>query len=116
MSITADTPLANYQHSMSKEDDLTQIKSLQPFIFRFLFSSEVTTLKMKLQQIMKGDYEYFMQKEIFEQPESITRTMAGRVPLEGDNVTLGGIKDFIPEIKVGYDVFGELATKHMPAL
>lgn len=60
---------------------------------------EVTTLKMKLQQIMKGDYEYFMQKEIFEQPESITRTMAGRVPLEGYNVTLGGIKDFIPEIK-----------------
>jgi glucosamine--fructose-6-phosphate aminotransferase (isomerizing) len=29
---------------------------------------EVTTLKMEIQQIMKGNYSTFMQKEIFEQP------------------------------------------------
>lgn len=37
---------------------------------------------MELQQIMKGNYEYFMQKEIFEQPESVVNTMRGRVNFE----------------------------------
>lgn len=60
---------------------------------------EITTLKMELQQIMKGNYDYFMQKEIFEQPESAVNTMRGRVNFENGTVTLGGIKDYIPEIK-----------------
>ncbi|XP_055309071.1 glutamine--fructose-6-phosphate aminotransferase [isomerizing] 2-like isoform X3 [Sitodiplosis mosellana] len=60
---------------------------------------EITTLKMEIQQIMKGNYEYFMQKEIFEQPESVINTMRGRVNFEQEKVILGGIKDYIPEIK-----------------
>lgn len=60
---------------------------------------EITTLKMEIQQIMKGNYEYFMQKEIFEQPESVVNTMRGRVNFEQEKVILGGIKDYIPEIK-----------------
>lgn len=60
---------------------------------------EITTLKMEIQQIMKGNYEYFMQKEIFEQPESVINTMRGRVNFEQEKVVLGGIKDYIPEIK-----------------
>lgn len=60
---------------------------------------EITTLKMEIQQIMKGNYEYFMQKEIFEQPESVINTMRGRVIFKEDKVVLGGIKDYIPEIK-----------------
>lgn len=43
---------------------------------------EITTLKMELQQIMKGNYDFFMQKEIFEQPESVINTMRGRVNFE----------------------------------
>lgn len=45
-------------------------------------SREITTLKMELQQIMKGNYDYFMQKEIFEQPESVVNTMRGRLNFE----------------------------------
>lgn len=60
---------------------------------------EITTLKMEIQQIMKGNYKYFMQKEIFEQPESAINTMRGRVNFEQEKVILGGIKDYIPEIK-----------------
>jgi glutamine---fructose-6-phosphate transaminase (isomerizing) len=60
---------------------------------------EITTLKMEIQQIMKGNYSYFMQKEIFEQPESVVNTMRGRMNFEKKSVTLGGIKDYIPEIK-----------------
>ncbi|XP_017848752.1 glutamine--fructose-6-phosphate aminotransferase [isomerizing] 2 isoform X3 [Drosophila busckii] len=60
---------------------------------------EITTLKMEIQQIMKGNYEYFMQKEIFEQPDSVVNTMRGRVRFDGQSIVLGGIKDYIPEIK-----------------
>lgn len=60
---------------------------------------EITTLKMQIQQIMKGNYDYFMQKEIFEQPESVVNTMRGRVNFTEEKVILGGIKDYIPEIK-----------------
>lgn len=45
-------------------------------------SREITTIKIKLQEIMKGNYEYYMQKEIFEQPESVVNTMRGRVNFE----------------------------------
>merc|ERR1712106_907293 len=60
---------------------------------------EITTLKMEIQQIMKGNYSSFMQKEIFEQPESVVNTMRGRINFELEQVTLGGIKSFVPEIK-----------------
>ncbi|KAL8587498.1 Glutamine--fructose-6-phosphate aminotransferase [isomerizing] 2 [Nucella lapillus] len=60
---------------------------------------EVTTLKMEIQQIMKGNYSSFMQKEIFEQPESVVNTMRGRVNFDTNTVILGGIKDYMPEIR-----------------
>jgi glucosamine--fructose-6-phosphate aminotransferase (isomerizing) len=60
---------------------------------------EIHELLLEIQQIMKGNYKYFMQKEIFEQPESIVNTMRGRVNLENMRVTLGGIKDYVSEIK-----------------
>lgn len=53
---------------------------------------EICTLKMEIQEIMKGNYSYFMQKEIFEQPESVVNTMRGRLNFKDNSVTLGGIK------------------------
>jgi len=60
---------------------------------------EIITLKMEIQEIMRGNFKFFMQKEIFEQPESVENSMRGRVNFETFSVTLGGIKEFIPEIK-----------------
>uniref|UniRef100_A0A158P5Z6 glutamine--fructose-6-phosphate transaminase (isomerizing) n=1 Tax=Angiostrongylus cantonensis TaxID=6313 RepID=A0A158P5Z6_ANGCA len=59
---------------------------------------EVQNLNMELQQIMKGNFKTFMQKEIFEQPESIVNTMRGRL-LPSGQVVLGGIKDYTSDIK-----------------
>ncbi|KAJ1349690.1 Glucosamine--fructose-6-phosphate aminotransferase 1 [Parelaphostrongylus tenuis] len=59
---------------------------------------EVQNLNMELQQIMKGNFKTFMQKEIFEQPESIVNTMRGRL-LSSGQVVLGGIKDYTSDIK-----------------
>lgn len=60
---------------------------------------EVQTLQMELQQIMKGNYSSFMQKEIFEQPESVVNTMRGRVNLESGSVRLGGLMSHIDTIR-----------------
>lgn len=40
-----------------------------------------------------------MQKEIFEQPESVVNTMRGRVNFEEGKVILGGIVDYMQEIR-----------------
>jgi glucosamine--fructose-6-phosphate aminotransferase (isomerizing) len=39
-----------------------------------------------------GNYSSFMQKEIFEQPESVVNTMRGRLNFQTQAVILGGIK------------------------
>uniref|UniRef100_A0A915E9R2 glutamine--fructose-6-phosphate transaminase (isomerizing) n=1 Tax=Ditylenchus dipsaci TaxID=166011 RepID=A0A915E9R2_9BILA len=59
---------------------------------------DVQQLTMELQQIMRGDFKTFMQKEIFEQPESVINTMRGRVLADG-RVVIGGIKDYVADIK-----------------
>ncbi|XP_041845812.1 glutamine--fructose-6-phosphate aminotransferase [isomerizing] 2 [Melanotaenia boesemani] len=59
----------------------------------------IQTLQMELQQIMKGNFDAFMQKEIFEQPESVFNTMRGRICFDTNTVVLGGLKDHLKEIK-----------------
>uniref|UniRef100_A0A7N6AX83 glutamine--fructose-6-phosphate transaminase (isomerizing) n=1 Tax=Anabas testudineus TaxID=64144 RepID=A0A7N6AX83_ANATE len=59
----------------------------------------IQTLEMEMQQIMKGNFEAFMQKEIFEQPESVVNTMRGRICFDTNKVILGGLKDHLKEIK-----------------
>ncbi|XP_055714487.1 glutamine--fructose-6-phosphate aminotransferase [isomerizing] 2-like isoform X2 [Phlebotomus papatasi] len=88
-----------------EDDDVAAVKDGALSIHRLRkclddpHAREITTLKMEIQEIMKGNYKYFMQKEIFEQPESVVNTMRGRVNFDNQTVILGGIKDYIPEIK-----------------
>lgn len=88
-----------------EDDDVAAVKDGALSIHRLKqclddpHAREITTLKFEIQQIMKGNYEYFMQKEIFEQPESVVNTMRGRINFVTGNIVLGGIKDYIPEIK-----------------
>ncbi|XP_066304081.1 glutamine--fructose-6-phosphate aminotransferase [isomerizing] 1-like isoform X7 [Branchiostoma lanceolatum] len=60
---------------------------------------QVQTLQMEIQQIMRGNYSTFMQKEIFEQPESVVNTMRGRINFDANTVHLGGLKQHINELK-----------------
>ncbi|XP_076818358.1 glutamine--fructose-6-phosphate aminotransferase [isomerizing] 2-like isoform X3 [Clavelina lepadiformis] len=59
----------------------------------------ITSLELELQQIMKGNHSSFMQKEIFEQPESVVNTMRGRMLWDESRVVLGGLMDHIDEIR-----------------
>lgn len=68
-----------------QDDDVAAVKNGTLSIHRLRrnlddpHAREITIIKMELQQIMKGNYDYFMQKEIFEQPESVINTMRGRM-------------------------------------
>nr|GMD36606.1 glutamine--fructose-6-phosphate aminotransferase [isomerizing] 2 [Ipomoea batatas] len=63
----------------------------------------LSILEMEVEQINKGKYEHYMQKEIHEQPESLTTTMRGRLIRGGSckakTVLLGGLKDHLKTIR-----------------
>merc|ERR1711936_17072 len=86
-----------------EDDDVAAVKAGVLSIHRNnkdgSLARDITTLKMEIQQIMKGNYSSFMQKEIFEQPESVVNTMRGRINYELEQVSLGGIKSYVSEIR-----------------
>ena len=57
-------------------------------------SPYIQKLKINLENIEKEGYDYFMLKEIFEQPKTISDCMRGRLNLKDGVIKLGGITDF----------------------
>ncbi len=65
--------------------------------------NEVTTpsiekIEMEIEQLEKGGYDYFMLKEIFEQPTTIAECMRGRLNAEEGWVKLGGMEEYMKAI------------------
>ncbi|CAK7567058.1 MAG: glutamine--fructose-6-phosphate transaminase (isomerizing) [Sporothrix epigloea] len=73
-------------HRLKKADGSSNVRTIQ-------------TLELELQEIMKGKFDHFMQKEIFEQPESVVNTMRGRLDVDNKKVTLGGLRSYISTIR-----------------
>jgi glucosamine--fructose-6-phosphate aminotransferase (isomerizing) len=73
-------------HRLKKDDGTSNVRAIQ-------------TLEIELQEIMKGRFDHFMQKEIFEQPESIINAMRGRLDPEKKQVMLGGLRQYISTIR-----------------
>ncbi|CAG8810387.1 1412_t:CDS:2, partial [Gigaspora rosea] len=73
-------------HRLRHDDGISAIRAIQ-------------TLEIELAEIMKGSFDHFMQKEIYEQPESVVNTMRGRVNFENHKVTLGGLKAYLATIR-----------------
>lgn len=73
-------------HRLRREDGMSTIRSIQ-------------TLELELAEIMKGSFSHFMQKEIFEQTESVINTMRGRLNWDTKKVQLGGLKSYIQTIR-----------------
>ncbi len=67
--------------------EITSIDNVRKFPY-------VQKLQMSLEEIEKGNFEHYMLKEIFEQPQAIRDSMRGRVNLEKDVVSLGGIIEY----------------------
>ncbi|MDP6353920.1 MAG: glutamine--fructose-6-phosphate transaminase (isomerizing) [Planctomycetota bacterium] len=53
--------------------------------------AQVDTLELSLEEIELGSHEHYMHKEIFEQPQSLTNCLAGRLDLQEAEVVLGGL-------------------------
>ncbi|KAF2142186.1 uncharacterized protein K452DRAFT_270973 [Aplosporella prunicola CBS 121167] len=73
-------------HRLNKDDGSSNVRAIQ-------------TLEIELQEIMKGRFDHFMQKEIFEQPESVVNAMRGRLDIPNKKVTLGGLRQYISTIR-----------------
>jgi glucosamine--fructose-6-phosphate aminotransferase (isomerizing) len=52
---------------------------------------EVSRIDWNLAEIERGGYAHFMLKEIFEQPQTVTNTMRGRLVVEDGTSKLGGL-------------------------
>lgn len=73
-------------HRLKKDDGTSNIRTIQ-------------TLEIELQEIMKGKFDHFMQKEIFEQPDSVFNAMRGRFLPEKKEIILGGLRQYMPTIR-----------------
>lgn len=77
----------------------------------------IETLELELADIMKGEFDHFMQKEIYEQPESVVNTMRGRVNFDTNAITLGGLRAYLPIIRRGRRiVFSACGTSYHSCL
>lgn len=72
---------------------------IRPKLRGATLTREIQTVEMELQELMKGDHDHFMLKEIFEQPDSVMNTLRGRLNAEENRVVLGGLKDHLATMK-----------------
>lgn len=102
-------PASVIQHTKKvlflEDDDIAHIYDGELHIHRAIkdgnqsTTRNIQTLELELAQIMKGPYTHFMQKEIFEQPESTFNTMRGRIDFTNHSVNLGGLKSWLTTIR-----------------
>ncbi|KAI0266500.1 hypothetical protein BC834DRAFT_874899 [Gloeopeniophorella convolvens] len=93
-----------------EDDDIAHIAEGQLHIHRLRRGEDgqqtpstrsLETLEIEIAEIMKGKFDHFMQKEIYEQPESVVNTMRGRVNFDSNQITLGGLRAYLPIIRRG---------------
>ena len=63
-----------------------------------ILTKTVTEIDMNIDEIEKGQFPHYMLKEIFDQTQSITNTMRGRLNLDDGTTQLGGITDYMPNL------------------
>ncbi|KAI9317044.1 hypothetical protein BX666DRAFT_2027112 [Dichotomocladium elegans] len=84
-----------------EDDDIAHVTQGELHIHRLNRDKNSSTtrsiqnLEIELAEIMKGSFDHFMQKEIYEQPESVVNTMRGRINFEEHKVTLGGLRNHL---------------------
>jgi glucosamine--fructose-6-phosphate aminotransferase (isomerizing) len=113
-----------------EDDDIAHISEGELHIHRFRRAEDgnitpsqaaatrsIETLELELAEIMKGKFDHFMQKEIYEQPESVVNTMRGRVNFDTNAITLGGLRAYLPIIRRGRRiVFSACGTSYHSCL
>ncbi|WP_347840256.1 glutamine--fructose-6-phosphate transaminase (isomerizing) [uncultured Draconibacterium sp.] len=62
-------------------------------------SLKISNLNLEIGAMDKGDYDYFMLKEIYEQPKTIEETFRGRLQNDYSEIVLGGLMQVFPKIE-----------------
>ena len=62
-------------------------------------SVKISNIDMEIGALDKGDYEYFMLKEIHEQPKTIEETFRGRLQNNYSEIVLGGLLNVFPKLE-----------------
>ncbi len=62
-------------------------------------SLKISNLDLEIGNLDKGDFDYFMLKEIFEQPLTIEETFRGRLRNDYSEIVLGGLLDVFPKLE-----------------
>jgi len=63
-----------------------------------IITKEIQVIEHSIEQIEKGDFDYFMLKEIYEQPKSILNSIRGRINYKNNSIKLGGINEWVNSI------------------
>lgn len=93
------TPIIEFTDQVTYigDEEIVTIQRNQPLRIRTIGNidktPEIHKLEMSLSQLEKGGYPHFMLKEIFEQPQTLSDCMRGRVNVDTDNITLAGFID-----------------------
>ncbi|HEX4851675.1 MAG TPA: glutamine--fructose-6-phosphate transaminase (isomerizing), partial [Puia sp.] len=84
----------DYELAIIKSDEL---------ILKNLGNEKITPyvqkLDLELTAIEKGGYDYFMLKEIFEQPDTIFDCLRGRLDVNKGSITMAGVQNNIEQLK-----------------
>mmetsp|Transcript_1034 Transcript_1034/g.2687 ORF Transcript_1034/g.2687 Transcript_1034/m.2687 type:complete len:564 (-) Transcript_1034:1717-3408(-) len=94
-----------------EDNDVVHVKNGNLEVFNFHAALDdhvlsdnriISTLPFELETIMRGSFDHYMQKEIYEQPESLTSTMRGRIKKDESTgryeIHLGGVKNRLRDI------------------
>ena len=71
-----------------------EIKSVEKDL---VLPKNIETIDIKIDDLEKGDFDYFMHKEIYEQSDTILNTVRGRALK--DDILLSGLSDYWTDIK-----------------
>jgi len=97
------SPIAEYTNNVIYLNDY-DVALIKPnrFTLKNIENSPVSLtieqLDINIGELDKGDFEHFMQKEIFEQPKTIEDTFRGRLNPSKPDIVLGGLLDVMPKI------------------
>ncbi|MCH8903471.1 MAG: glutamine--fructose-6-phosphate transaminase (isomerizing) [Bacteroidetes bacterium] len=94
------TPIVEHTKNVVylNDEEIVSVKNDGTFLIKTIENKIKTPfieeLQMELEMLERGGYDYFMLKEIYEQPTTVKDSMRGRLNLEKGTISLGGIKDY----------------------
>ena len=105
MFIASDAlPIVKYTNKVIylKDEEIVIIKSDGTYsltdIYNNIVTPQVKEIDLTIELIEKGDYEHFMQKEIFQQTNTVYESMRGRFNASEGWVRVGGMYNYLERI------------------